>query len=221
LFQNRSYPTPPSAYVATVEDANRFLDETGLSFPLVTKKCGGAGSSNVRIANHHGEVFYPGILQEYCPGNDRDLRLVVIGERAMGFWRLNRPGDFRASGSGTLVYGEEFDDECLDLVHTISRDQGFDSMAYDLVRDKSGHWVVLEMSYAYVDECVKDCPFYYDLQTRQKVEKLGVYPQDFILHDFFLKHPAAAQRGRQHSAFGHLANLWRFCRRRPIGAGNQ
>jgi len=40
------------------------------------------------------------LFQEFIPGNAYDYRVVVVGDRAWGFRRYNRPGDFRASGGG-------------------------------------------------------------------------------------------------------------------------
>jgi hypothetical protein len=40
------------------------------------------------------------LLQEFLPGNDFDTRVVIQGDRAWASRRLNRAGDFRASGSG-------------------------------------------------------------------------------------------------------------------------
>ena len=47
--------------------------------------------------------------QEFVPANDADLRITVIGNRyGYGFWRHNRPGDFRASGSGRWISNSPF-----------------------------------------------------------------------------------------------------------------
>ena len=42
------------------------------------------------------------LVQEFLPGNGFDTRITVIGNRAFGFRRFNRPDDFRASGSGRI-----------------------------------------------------------------------------------------------------------------------
>ena len=220
LFQEQGYPTPRSAVVETPQDVDRFLAETGLTYPLVTKKFGGAGSSNVRLANSHEEVFLPGQLQEYCANNDRDLRLNVIGDRVMGYWRLNRPDDFRASGSGRLVHSDHFDPECLDLVYKISQDQDFESMSYDLVRDAEGRWVVLEMSYSYVDTYVRDCPIYYDMRTGEKRTKTDIYPQDYIFEDFLERHPVVEANARREQSGLRFSRPWKRRKHRPSCAGD-
>ncbi len=138
LLQAKKYPTPQTAFVESRDDVDRFLGETGLRFPLVAKKTFGASATRVRLAHSLDEVLLPGILQEFCPNNDGDLRVVVIGNRVMGFRRNNRPGDFRASGSGLKEYLDDLDFECVRLAHRISAENNFESMAYDFVRDRPG-----------------------------------------------------------------------------------
>lgn len=193
LLQSKHYPAPRTAFVASRDDVDRFLDETGLRFPLVAKKTFGASASRVRLARSRDEVLLPGILQEFCPNNDGDLRVVVIGNRVMGFRRNNRPGDFRASGSGLKEYLADLDLECVRLAHRISVENGFESMAYDFVRDGAGRWVVLEFSYCF-GPGPRKCRYYYELPSGEKKDKTGVYPEDFILADFLQKHPALGCR---------------------------
>ena len=101
------------------------------------------------------------LWQEYVPGNTRDLRVTVIGKRhVFAFWRQNRQGDFRASGSGSIDYSvENVERECLYCVE-LCRRHDFDSMAFDIVY-KNGQFVVLEMSYAFNDKAIRDAPGHY------------------------------------------------------------
>lgn len=193
LLQTRGYPAPRTAFVRSRDDADRFVEETGLKFPLVAKRIYGAGSSRVRLVRNLEEVLLPGILQEFCPNNDGDLRVVVIGNRVMGFRRKNREGDFRASGSGLKEYLDDLDPECVRLAHQISVENGFESMAYDFVRDGQGRWVVLEFSYCF-GTGPRKCSYYYDLPSGEKKDKTGVYPEDFILADFLERYPQIGSR---------------------------
>jgi hypothetical protein len=193
LFTQHAFPMPRGAYVETRSDIETFLDETGLDFPLVSKRLFGASSSQVLMARNLDEVLMPGVVQEFCQNNDGDQRIVVIGNRVMGFFRRNRPGDFRASGSGLIEYVDELDPECVRIAFEISSRMGFDSMAYDFVRDNEGRWVVLECSYTYVDAAVRDCRYYYEMPGGQRRDKSGVYPEDFILEDFLAKYPNAVE----------------------------
>ena len=98
------------------------------------------------------------------------------------------PAIFALSGSGLKEYLDDLDFECVRLAHRISTENNFESMSYDFVRDSHGRWVVLEFSYCFGPGARK-CSFYYDLPSGEKRDKIGVYPEDFILADFLEKHP--------------------------------
>jgi glutathione synthase/RimK-type ligase-like ATP-grasp enzyme len=101
-------------------------------------------------------------FQEFLPGNAFDTRVATIGKRAFGFRRLNRLGDFRASGSGLIEYErQKIDICCVEIAFRISSQCGFQTMAYDFLYRKNEP-VITEMSYAYADSAVHNCPGYWD-----------------------------------------------------------
>jgi hypothetical protein len=105
-------------------------------------------------------------FQEFIPENAFDTRITVIGKRAFGFRRNNRPGDFRASGSGQLDYDSPINLDCVRLAHEISAKLQVQSMAYDFLVKPGGQPVVCEMSYTFLDWAVEKCAGYWtpDLQ---------------------------------------------------------
>jgi len=192
LFKEKKYTTPKTSTILKKEDLENFLEQ-GISFPIVLKKSYGAGSSNVSLINNEQEATYPAIAQEFCPGNNYDIRINVIGERVMAYKRYNRPNDFRASGSGLLEYPNNLEGEwadvkiAMELAFKISEENGFSSMAYDFIK-KDNLWTLLEISYTYPDYHVRDTKFYYKPIEKTCENKEGIYPQDFILEDFIKKH---------------------------------
>ncbi len=101
-------------------------------------------------------------FQEFLPDNFSDTRVTVIGDRAFAFRRLNRPGDFRASGSGNLDYApENIDTECIKIAFATSSKARFQTMAYDFLY-KMGRPVICEISYTFVDRAVYNCPGHWD-----------------------------------------------------------
>jgi len=124
------------------------------------------------------------LFQEFIPGNLFDTRITTIGNRAFCFHRAVRKGDFRASGSGHLLYPkpDAGDMDAIGAAFAISRRLGFQSMAYDFLTDvNSGHRLVSEISFAYNGDAVHACPGYFD-QERNWHEG-SVWPQDAILDD--------------------------------------
>jgi hypothetical protein len=102
-------------------------------------------------------------FQDFIPGNAGDTRITVIGKRAFGLRRFNRPDDFRASGSKRLDFDpKQIRAECVRLAHQISAALCAQSMAYDFLINQRGEPVLTEMSYTYVDWAVERCEGYWD-----------------------------------------------------------
>lgn len=119
--------------------------------------------SKVRQKLSHDELFNVAYWQEFVANNPADLRITVIGDRhAIGFWRRNRPGDFRASGSGLLDYETAIPEAAVRYCIGLNCRLGFDSMAYDLLF-RGDEFVIVEMSYGYLDKAVFDAPGHYAL----------------------------------------------------------
>ena len=123
----------------------------------------------------------PGYLywQEYLPNNNADLRITVIGNCfAYGFWRDNRPGDFRASGSGRLDFDRPVPEAALRYCIELNRRFNFDSMAYDILF-KQGEFVIAEMSYGYLDSAPYRTSGYYEQRPDVQIDFVPghVWPQ--------------------------------------------
>lgn len=105
-----------------------------------------------------GYVYF----QEFLPGNAFDTRVTTIGRRAFAFRRLNRPEDFRASGSGLIAYErDKIDMRCVEIALSLSLRCGFQTMAYDFLY-RNAEPVIVEISYGYADWAVHNCPGYWD-----------------------------------------------------------
>ena len=122
------------------------------------------------------------LFQEFLPGNAFDTRVTVIGDRAFAFRRMNRPGDFRASGSGNIDYDQgKIDRRCLEIAFETSRKGGFQTMAYDfLYKDKSP--VICEICYTFVDTAVYACPGHWDSNLTWHEGKM--WPEEAQIEDF-------------------------------------
>ncbi|MBU5636460.1 hypothetical protein KOM00_06895 [Geomonas sp. Red69] len=102
------------------------------------------------------------LFQEFLPGNDYDTRVTIIGNRAFGYRRHNRPGDFRASGSGNFsVEPGLITPEAVRLAFRVAEKLGTQSVALDLLL-RDGAPVVGEISYTYVSWMVHSCPGHWD-----------------------------------------------------------
>ncbi|MCP5461995.1 MAG: hypothetical protein H7A34_02285 [bacterium] len=130
-------------------------------------------------------------FQQYLPDNTHDIRITVIGNRAFGFIRRNRPDDFRASGSGLVDHNpKHIPLEVVQAAHDISLKLGFQSMAYDFLKSPGGTFLINEISYAYKSETVEQCPGYWDRSLRW--HDGHIKPEDAHIADFI----AQIEQGR-------------------------
>jgi len=100
-------------------------------------------------------------FQEFIAGNDYDIRVVVIRDKAFAIKRLVRKNDFRASGSGHILYEKElFDEHTIELSFEIAGKLQSQSVAFDYVYD-NGQPKILEISYGFTPYGYDDCPGYW------------------------------------------------------------
>lgn len=122
-------------------------------------------------------------LQKFMPDNNYDIRITVIGNRAFGFMRYNRPLDFRASGSGLIDTDKnKIPLQAVQIAFRLSELARFQSMAYDFLKDENENVVINEISYCYVNKAVHMCPGYWD---RDLVWHEGnMWPEQAHVEDF-------------------------------------
>lgn len=103
-------------------------------------------------------------FQKFIPDNPNDIRITVIGDRAFGFSRNNRPNDFRASGSGSIVYDlEKIPLDAVKLAFSMSDKYALQSCAYDILIDKqSKKCLISEIGYGYNSKAVYNAPGQWD-----------------------------------------------------------
>ncbi len=122
------------------------------------------------------------LFQEFMPGNDFDTRVTIIGDRAFGAMRRNRPNDFRASGSGDCFFEpERVDRRCIQIAFRVAEKLGSQSLACDFLFDVNREPRICEISYCSVASPVYDCPGYWDRAFRWHAGHF--WPQDLILED--------------------------------------
>lgn len=105
-----------------------------------------------------GYVYF----QDFIPDNDHDIRVIVIGDKAFALKRLVRKNDFRASGSGFILYEKEhFDDETIRISFEVSEKLQAQCMTYDYVF-LEGKPQIVEISYGFAVEAYDACAGYWN-----------------------------------------------------------
>jgi len=121
-------------------------------------------------------------FQDFVPGNAFDIRIIVIGERAFGIKRMVRANDFRASGSGTIIYDrDEIGTSCLRPSFEIAGKLGSQCMAFDYVF-RGDQPLLTEISYAFLQSGYEGCPGYWDRGLAWHEGKFA--PEWFMIEDF-------------------------------------
>lgn len=106
-----------------------------------------------------GYVYF----QDFIPKNNCDVRVIVIGEKAFAIKRLVRKNDFRASGSGNIVYEPiQIDKKFIKLAFDVNSKIDSTSIAFDFIVNENNEPRIVEISYGYAIEAYDDCPGYWD-----------------------------------------------------------
>jgi len=114
-------------------------------------------------------------FQDFIPGNDHDIRVIVIGDKAFAIKRMTRENDFRASGSGNILYEKElFDDTIIRLSFDVASKLQTQCLALDYVFD-NGNPLVVEISYGFSMVGYDPCPGYWDSDLQWHEGKFNPY----------------------------------------------
>lgn len=109
-------------------------------------------------------------FQDFIPDNTFDIRICVVGDKAFGLKRMTREGDFRASGSGNIVYDKkQIDERCVQIAFEVNKKLISQSTAYDFVFDQENNPLIVEISFGYADKAYDVCEGYWteDLQWHE------------------------------------------------------
>jgi len=135
----------------------------------------------ITYGNMVGRIRGYAYFQDFIPNNTHDIRIVVIGDKAFAIRRNCRKNDFRASGSGEIVY--EIDDEC-----RLCAEKGFifakrlktQCCAMDFVfqDDKP---LLVEISYGFAVHGYDKCTGYWD--DKMIWHEGSFNPQEWMIED--------------------------------------
>lgn len=111
--------------------------------------------------------------QDFIGNIDHDIRIIVIGDKAIGIKRIVRNNDFRASGSGLIDYDiSNIDLNTVEKSFEISRKLKFNCMAYDYVKCRE-EYLLVEISYGFSLNAYNKCEGFWDENLKfsnQKIE---------------------------------------------------
>lgn len=134
---------------------------------------------------HSKEMGYV-YFQDYMPDNEFDTRVFLIGNRAVAKKRMNKPHDFRASGSDYQLFEkEQVDTRCVKYAFEINKKLKMQSAAFDFIFNENKEPVITEISYC-SGKRNKDYPGYWtdDMQWHE-CDNINIC--DWIIQDVISK----------------------------------
>ena len=173
LFREFNIAHPASELFVNLESYHQGYkgpsSDSSLAYPLVFKfDWGGEGEtvflirSEVELARiiKKTAVFeksgqYGFLLQKYIPSGARTLRVVVIGQRVISYWRIekNRDGFYTNMGRGAVIDSEarpELQHKAVALVKQICQKTGINLAGFDVIfstEDNDPNPLLLEINY--------------------------------------------------------------------------
>jgi glutathione synthase/RimK-type ligase-like ATP-grasp enzyme len=178
-------------------------------YPLISKSFIGSASLSVSKLNNKAEVkkyifnaFSNGIntgypyykqkgyvyFQEFINDATFDLRIILVGEKILGYYRMVPKNDFRASGAGLIKYNE-LPLEAVLLAMKVKEAMPSTVLAVDfLASKKSNKYYIIETSIAIDVDCpgeliLNGIPGYYLLNN----DSLEFHPGKFWLPELLLE----------------------------------
>lgn len=110
------------------------------------------------VSNEKGYVYY----QDFIPNNDSDIRVIIVDDKAFAIKRMVRKNDFRASGSGKILYDKKhFNDKLIKLSFQVADKIKSKSCALDYVFI-DGRPLIVEVSYGFSSKAYDPCVGYWD-----------------------------------------------------------
>lgn len=120
-------------------------------------------------------------FQDFIPNNDSDYRVIVIGNKAFSIRRMCRPHNFRASGSGVILFNKSsLNEKCVSISFDIGKRLKTQCIAFDFVL-KEGNPLIVEISYGFAMKAYDACPGYWTDDMVWHEEKFN--PQEWIIQN--------------------------------------
>lgn len=114
------------------------------------------------FAKMHGVEKGYAYFQDFVPNNKFDIRVCVVGDKAFAVKRVVRKNDFRASGSGNLIYTRsEIDERCVKIAFDVNKKIKGQSMGFDFVFDEKNNPKIVEIGYGYLAYAYDMCEGYW------------------------------------------------------------
>ncbi len=156
LFREFNIAHPAAEFFVNLESYHQGYkgpsSDSSLDYPLVFKLDWGGEGETVFLIRSEDELArtiektalfeksgqYGFLLQEYIPSGARTLRVVVIGQRVISYWRIQKDGSgfYTNMGRGAVIDSEgrpELQHKAVALVNQICQKTGINLAGFDVI----------------------------------------------------------------------------------------
>lgn len=181
LFKREKLPAVPTFISCNRAEALSYIEKC--EYPLVSKIQTGSGSRGVEMIRNYklarrfvNQVFTSGrstyhtylkqkdyvYFQKFITDSQYDLRIIIIGDRVFGYYRMKPSRDFRASGAGVVVK-KELPESAMRLALKCKAKMNALQIAVDMITDsKNDNFMIIEAS------------FFFGVETAEQLHVNGV-----------------------------------------------
>ncbi len=212
-------PVIPTLISFDEKECLRKIDS--LEFPLISKSHIGSSSicvsklnSKLEARKHIRKVFSRGLdtgfpyfrqkgyvfFQKFIADASYDLRIIMVGQKIFGYYRMKPKNDFRASGGG-LVVKDELPLEAVLLARKVKEIMPSTILAVDMLKSEAdGKFYIIETSIDISIETpeqlkVNNIPgFYLLVNGNLEFHKGKYWLQELLLEELISNHIAEAKR---------------------------
>jgi glutathione synthase/RimK-type ligase-like ATP-grasp enzyme len=214
ISQAKGIPYAKTHISYNKEDAIELINH--LEYPFISKVDPSSGSMGVELVQSTKqarriveEAFSPNgrkihvhyfrqknhvYFQEFIPNDGYDIRVIIVGDWAFGYYRKVLKGDFRASGMD-LIENKELPEEAVLTAWNANKHIRSPLLVVDMVHGLDGKYSIIEFS----PTCkigssdrffVNGVPCYYSIDSDGAVhlEKGFYWVHELALREFLLKH---------------------------------
>lgn len=166
--------------LGNLKEALRKYKEGKKPFMGILKAMGRLFISTTFAKMHSKERGYI-YFQDFIPNNYFDIRVIVIAGKAFAAKRMVRENDFRASGSGNILYQKEhIPIDSIKFAFQLSNKLQTQCIAFDFLYNDAGNPLVIEMSYGFPTVATDPCIGYWD-------DALQFHEGSFIAQNWMLE----------------------------------
>ncbi len=166
LYRVNNLPEIPTFVTHKKNDALNYIQKC--NYPLISKLTTGSSSFGVVKVNNYkqakrlvnrafsykgAKTYFPYqrqkdyiLFQEFMIDATYDLRIMVVGDKLLGYYRFPNKGDFKASGAGNYEK-KEIPSDVLELAYKVKNIFGSSFLATDFLYSKmSNKYYIIESS---------------------------------------------------------------------------